>query len=286
MKPINIDELKKIELDILKCVAKFCDEKGIRYYLCGGTLLGAVRHKGFIPWDDDIDICMPRPDYLRFVKEFNGYDENYIVSSIENNPKHWQAFAKILDRKIYVDSEAERIPKEYQFMSIDCYPIDGLPKSRRKQKVLFLEQNLMHVLYVGASHPFKRSTLYDDRVGSMAKVKGYIRTVCKFIAIGLFRWVPRDTVIKIMNKNASRIPFEDADECACIVNFSYSCEQEKMPRREFEKRQKFIFEGEEFWGSCVYDLYLTNLYGDYMTPPPPEKRVTHHLFTAYRLSDE
>ena len=286
MKPIDTEELKKIELDILKCVAKFCDEKGIRYYLCGGTLLGAVRHKGFIPWDDDIDIIMPRPDYLRFVKEFNGYDGNYEVSSIENNAAHWQTVAKIIDKRVYLHSELERIPEKYQRVMIDVFPVDGLPKSRLKQKILFFEQNVLHILFAGSSHPLKRSRIYDDRADSMAKIKGYIRTFFKFLAIGMFRWIPRGKIIKIMNENASRVSFEDADECACIVNFSYSCEQEKMPRKEFEKRQKFSFEGEEFWGSCVYDLYLTNLYGDYMTPPPPQNRVSHHAFTAYWLIDE
>ena len=77
MKRLNVDEMKAIELDMLKDISNFCDNNGIRYYLCGGTLLGAVRHKGFIPWDDDMDIAMPRPDYEKFLEIFNTQSHRY-----------------------------------------------------------------------------------------------------------------------------------------------------------------------------------------------------------------
>ena len=97
MQKIDDVLLKKLELNILKNVADFCDRNNLRYYLCGGTLLGAVRHKGFIPWDDDMDIAMPREDYEKFQKLYNGYSDRYAVKGIENNEQWHMPFARVED---------------------------------------------------------------------------------------------------------------------------------------------------------------------------------------------
>ena len=97
VKELTIEELKEVELNILKDVAKFCEEHDIKYFLCGGTLLGAIRHKGFIPWDDDIDIAMPREDYERFFKLYNGSNPRYHADSLENNPNWHMSFGRVGD---------------------------------------------------------------------------------------------------------------------------------------------------------------------------------------------
>ena len=79
MRAINSDELKSIQLDLLQKTVDFCENSGLRYFLCGGTLIGAIRHKGYIPWDDDIDIAMPRPDYEKFIRIFNRPQNYYQV---------------------------------------------------------------------------------------------------------------------------------------------------------------------------------------------------------------
>ena len=94
MNEITMSEMKIIALDILKSVADFCDKNEIYYLLAYGTMLGAVRHKGFIPWDDDIDIMMPRKDYLKFINTYNGFNDRYIVRSIENDENYTYTMAK------------------------------------------------------------------------------------------------------------------------------------------------------------------------------------------------
>ena len=96
MRKIDINELKRIEINILDYVADFCNKNGITYYLDGGTLLGAIRHKGFIPWDDDIDIAMPRKDYDRFVHMCLD-DSRYKILSYETDEKYIYSFAKVVD---------------------------------------------------------------------------------------------------------------------------------------------------------------------------------------------
>ena len=126
MKRLDINEIKQIELDILVNIAKFCDEYGLRYYLAGGTLLGAIRHKGFIPWDDDIDIIMPREDYIKFFKTYKSDCGFYKADSILNNADYWLQTGKVFDLRTIVINNNEK----YQFnIWIDVFPTDGVPKN-------------------------------------------------------------------------------------------------------------------------------------------------------------
>ena len=111
MRKISDEDMKALALTMLKDVAKFCDDHNIKYYLCGGTLLGAVRHKGFIPWDDDIDIMMPRPDYLRFLELYNGTNPRYVVKAIENDETYWRTFAKVFDTATHLEEPAIYLDK-------------------------------------------------------------------------------------------------------------------------------------------------------------------------------
>lgn len=123
MREIGFSEIKGVALDILKDVAHFCDTHDIRYVLAYGTMLGAVRHKGFIPWDDDIDIMMPRDDYNRFIKLYNNHNPRYQVYSIENDDKYTYTMARIFDQEtVMVDNTLWRnFDKAGVFIDIFSY---------------------------------------------------------------------------------------------------------------------------------------------------------------------
>ncbi|ADB47133.1 LicD family protein [Acidaminococcus fermentans DSM 20731] len=281
MKEITISEMKKISLDILKDVAKYCDDNNLHYYICGGTLLGAVRHKGFIPWDDDIDILMPRPDYLKFVKSYNGSNKRYIVKSIENSADYWRTFAKVFDLHTYLEEDCIRVPKKDNGVFIDIFPVDGLPKSRIRQAIFFKEQEFLNFLYHGSAWNYTKSFKYADSKDYLAKFKGKLRTLLKYIAITILNPLPTSSLIHLINKNAMRFDYNQANEVAAIVDCHYGGSRERMPRKLFEKQIPFEFEKTYFWGSAAWKLYLRNMYGDFMELPPLKNRVTHHDFKAY-----
>ena len=135
MKQINIEEIRKLQISILLYVHEFCKKNNIRYSLSGGTLLGAVRHKGYIPWDDDIDIMMPRPDYERFVNEFNENrkDVEYKVICSYNDSQFFQPFAKVVNTKTFLKETYKR-PVAQMGVYIDVFPIDGLPNDEQKRE--------------------------------------------------------------------------------------------------------------------------------------------------------
>ena len=140
MKRVTPEELKRIQLDLLQKTADFCEQNGLRYFLCGGTLIGAVRHKGYIPWDDDIDIAMPRPDYDRFINTFNKQENYYQVVSRENNHAYSYAFAKVYDNRTILQ---ELHYKGSTFgVYIDILPADGVKDASQIRKIMWLHKIL------------------------------------------------------------------------------------------------------------------------------------------------
>ena len=141
MKEIGLEELKCIQLDLLQKTAEFCENNGIRYFLCGGTLIGAIRHHGYIPWDDDIDISMPRPDYDKFIKIFNKPENYYQVIDMSNNSKYGFPFAKVHDTRTLVNEL--QYSRDSFGVYIDIFPIDGVGEDKQVYRILKLRK-LLH----------------------------------------------------------------------------------------------------------------------------------------------
>lgn len=259
---VKLDELKRIQLEILDDVHAFCLTHGIRYSLCGGTLLGAVRHKGYIPWDDDIDIMMPRPDYERFIQSYASpqnkvLDLRNVSTTVELCVKVCREGTLMTDRLL---------GRTLWGINIDVFPIDGMPGDYgpHVREILSLRERL------GQICPFYR-------VVARQKVLWFLKYCMKRI---LFFYPGNILSLKQKIDNlATRFDLESSPSGAAIFG-SYG-EREVIPATTFLAFDNIPFEGRTYRAISDYDTYLNSLYGDYMTLPPKEKQVTHHLYDVY-----
>lgn len=257
MRLITADELKTIQLDLLQKTTDFCEKNGIRYFLCGGTLIGAIRHKGYIPWDDDIDIAMPRPDYDRFIKTFNQPENYYQVASLDTTPGYAYAFAKVYDNRT--------ILKELHYKGsigafIDILPADGVKDAAQIRKIMWLHK----ILNTKKANYYKR-TLSKKIINTFGKL-----LLLPFSAKQIAGW---------MDKEARRLAFGSVPKAGLIANPLGVGEM--VDKHVFDGDVYQEFEGRQYRVPAGYDAWLRSIYGDYMQLPPVEHRVTHHTFDAW-----
>ena len=129
MRKITLDESKRIQLDILQSIHDFCIANNLKYSICGGTLIGAVRHKGFIPWDDDIDIFMLREDYNKFIHDYKDLSGIYILHSLENDESYSYPYAKVEDVRTYIE---EDVTAGNIGIAVDVFPVDNCMNDREE----------------------------------------------------------------------------------------------------------------------------------------------------------
>lgn len=276
MKKISLDEMKKIELNMLIDFAKFCDDNNFTYYLSGGSLLGAVRHKGFIPWDDDIDIMMPREDYNKALKTYKS--DIYEIDSIIVNESSYNRYARINNINTKLESNLRKNLEESVF--IDIFPIDGLPDNKFLQYGIFCVQQLLIAFHLSTILKYTVSSRYEDRESGFFAWRKYFRTFIKFFMVATIGKTNPSTWALILNRIASKESFYNHDYVAILVSGPHFT-KERMPKKVYERKVQVEFEGGKFWAPSDYDYYLKRLYGKYMELPPLDKRISHHDFKAY-----
>lgn len=267
MRQLCVDEIKKYELDILIYFRDFCEKNQIRYFLSNGTLLGAVKYKGFIPWDDDVDVLVPRKDYDRLIKCFKDNDR-YRLFAYEKNTAYKYPFAKLCDmqtRKVETG-----INNGISLgIDIDIFPLDrwdsDLKKAKKEMKSI--RKNMFCLALCKLKKP--------DSVNPVKWIiKLFLMFFCKMFGTDYF-------LHRIIAKSC-----EDNQNKSTYVGCKAWCiykEKEIIPAKAFEKTIKVEFEGEKFSAPKGYDTYLRSLYGDYEPDPPIEDQCTHHGFSAYAL---
>ena len=266
MRPIsNSCDLRKIQMDILTYVDAICSKNNIKYSISGGTLIGAVRHKGFIPWDDDIDIMLTRPEYNRLIKaltETYTTNQKYriLTHSIDKDFKF--PYAKIVDEDTIL-VENTRDSKNYGVF-IDVFPIDnvstdGYKATVAKMRKLYNILTLKKLVVERERSLWKNLTIIGSRL--------------------LLAPVSADWIIERMEKFAVQLNNEKTDLMGCLV-WGYG-EKEIVPSSVHDNHIYLPFEDRKYMAVKDYDVYLSHLYGDYMKLPPKEKQISHHDFEAY-----
>ena len=259
---LSVEQCREISLDILKDVARFCDEHDITYFLSVGTLLGAIRHKGFIPWDDDIDIMMPRKDYNRLLNEYNGKYELlkpeagllYYAKAYDKNTVKYEAYTDYNKNKpIGVD--------------IDIFPLDGIVNDKEIIDKLYKKECFLEALLRMSNQP-------------LLLKKNPIKVFNRIIA----RMIGSKNIIRMIEKNAQTYDYDKSDY---VIRMRYSPNgfTGALPKEVFNKAYA-KFEGSTFCIPEGYDEFLSAFFGDdYMTLPPEDKRVVHD-FECYRINEE
>lgn len=256
MKMISIRELQLKELEILKDFDEFCHKHSLKYCLAGGTLLGAVRHHGFIPWDDDIDVLMPRPDYIRFNQLYNS---KYLLKSPLIDKQWHYPFAKLMNTNIAL---REVSSTKVTYVWIDVFPADGWPSSY-DESVKYHQKHLCLTILNGASN------------GMFMKSKhGMWRTFIKFALIGLLRFLPDGVISRYIDHSVSKkFPYNESKYVGNIVWPGGRMIRSK--KDFFDCTTRLQFEDSQFNAPKDYHDYLMQAYGDYMKMPPESERIGH-----------
>ena len=245
--PITLEERKQIQLEMLDEIDSFCRGNGIRYSLAFGTLIGAIRHKGYIPWDDDVDLIMPLPDMLRFKKEFKSKKLAYVdIDSVNHYEYHFS-------RICYLPTYSKIGPAFTSYgVNIDLYPVVGMPRTEKEIQS-----------FLNGIQP-----LYRKRLKMIEWRKGLLRRFP-------FAWVPGyDGIMReFHDKVLFSYPYENAR------NYLHAGSIRRVNIMDFDVFESFVdvdFEGLVLQSMGNYHKYLTHCFGDYMQFPPEEERHAYH----------
>ena len=255
-----LKRLQDTELEILTVVDSFCRNNKINYSLSYGTLIGAVRHEGFIPWDDDIDLMMYRTEYDRFIKRWLlSPPEGYFLQTDETDPSYGNNFLKIRKNgTTFIQDEAEKNCHYHTGVFIDIFPVDRVapPGIQRKMQFLACQINML---------------MTRNHVSGKQGFTGIVERLLLSLPVSTKRQLKRISFLYKTRWNSS-----SQDNLLLFWNGTMFGAKKYFESDLFDSFTELPFEGNHFKAFSCYDSFLKSYFGDYMQLPPEEKRKTHH----------
>ncbi len=260
----ELRNIQKMDFYVLKEIKRVCEKNNIPYFLIGGTLIGAIRHKGFIPWDDDIDIAMLRPDFERFLEvcKTDLGQEFFLQTPLNESNCADYGLARIRLNETKIIIESRKSAKLHEGFYVEVFPYDKLPDNKISQ---FFYGNWFPVL--------KR--VYAIRKG----YKPHPRTLYARVAVNFFNALLKPVSTEKLKKKLDSYHLKYAQKNTkklFLLSGAWGYKRESHPVERFAQFTTAEFEGETFTIPADYDGFLKEQYGNYMELPPPEKRVNHH----------
>lgn len=265
----ELQKLHNVQVEILNEIVRICNENDIQYYLDGGTCLGAVRHKGFIPWDDDLDIAMMRKDYDKFKRIApKELDKKYRLDSEFTNDNYWLTFIKVRKKgTLFAEKalEGKNVAKE---IYVDIFPIDNVSSNGFTYRLTAVVTRML-----------------TDAIRYKSGINEDIKLCRRPLCVKIFSLFNLKFLHKIYNKIAA---LNKNDNSKYVAGFStaYTYDRAIFERRTMLPFKKYDFEGKKYYGPNDCDKYLTIIYGDYMKLPKKEDRVTHNAVKIFFGDEE
>jgi len=269
------EELHSYNLAALKAFARFCEEHHLTWFAIGGTLLGAVRHKGFIPWDDDVDVAMPRADYDKLVSMAKEFPKPFVLEEYRYNKDFQSYFAKLRSEEIeLLETVTEAADKRRGYL-VDIIPLDGTPDNTILRKIYFTRVMLLRFL-CGAAN------VHTGILTSRPKWEQTVLKICR--TVRLYKVLTIEKIYRRMDKVFHRQSVETAGHIGTIMG-AYKT-REIVPSEYFGLKEEPVyldFEDMKIRVPKQYEPYLTHMYGEYKDLPPESKRKAHYQGTIVKL---
>lgn len=273
MKEMTIQEVHQVSLDVLQEFHDFCVNNNIHYSLSGGSLIGAIRHNGFIPWDDDIDVQMPRPDYEKFIHTYTSHSgfELCCRELPDYEKKMGYPYARLCDTKrTFVDMGTKPWIQKQLGIWIDILPCDGMPSDEK------LAKKHLRINWLWEKQAFWSGTRYIPW-SYIVKAKN-LNEKAKFIVKKILSMIIRVSSFEPIYRVKTKYDYNTSEYFFAIPHYGM---REWQPKKNMESFQLHKFEDREFMIMSGFDANLTSLFGDYMKLPPEDKRISHDFNKYY-----